>query len=77
MRRGQPAFSEQENGLPITLILMVCIIFVALGFAALSGRLNLSTSYVHNYNAQYIAETGLNRVSVKLRPPRSITQPVG
>ena len=62
MMRRKPVFSQRGMALPITLILMVCITFVALGFAALySGRLNANASYVDKYNAQYIAETGLNR----------------
>lgn len=60
--RGKPVFSEQGMALPITIIMMVVLAFLMLGFAALySGRLHLNTSYVDKYNAQYIAETGLNR----------------
>jgi hypothetical protein len=62
MRRNKPAFSQQGMALPIVLILMVCITFVALGFAALyTARARLNTAYVHTYNAQYGDETGLNR----------------
>jgi Tfp pilus assembly protein PilX len=59
--RLKAAFSQQGMALPIALILMVCITFLALGFAALySGRLTLNTSYVNKYDAQFVAETGLD-----------------
>ncbi len=62
MMRNKPDFSQQGLALPITLIMMVCITLVAISFVALySKRLGLNTAYVHRYDAQYVAESGLNK----------------
>ena len=60
--RSKPDCSQQGMALAIVLIMMVCITIIALGFLALyNKRLVLNTSIVHEYTAQYVAETGLHR----------------